>query len=101
MNKGLSIEEFRSKMYSIMKILPPNYYIGGFIDAREKYESSGKTENELEFIIKEMEKLPAEYSAMIEKEAAKFDSKKSQKECKDEANCESIVENSPLCCAKK
>nr|QBM01281.1 hypothetical protein [uncultured archaeon] len=94
MNEDLSIEEFRSKMYSIMKMLPPNYYIGGFIDAREKYESSGKTENELEFIIKEMEKLPAEYSTMIKKEAEKFSEKKENK------NCEATIKIERLYCAE-
>jgi len=88
-------ETFRKRMYGLLEKLPPNYYITGFIDAREGYERSKKDENELEFIIKYMEKLPAEYSAMIEKEAAKFDSKKSQKESQSEVNYESVIENSP------
>ncbi len=101
MNEDLSIEEFRRRFYSIMNVVPSNYVMPEYIDARAEYKSSGKTGSELAFIIERIEKLPTEYNAMIEKEAAKSDSKKSQKECKDEVNCESIVENSPLCCAKK
>lgn len=100
MNEELSIEEFRRQVYKIMDEVPGSYVMGSVIDARAEYERSRKDENELKFILKYIKKLPAEYKEMIEKEAAKFDSKKSQKESNEDANCESIIENT-LCCAER